>query len=199
MHTQPLNVPPSFPIAAIYKNTAPSPTSPWVMPGNYVVKLTVNGKAYTQPIEVKMDPRIHTPTAGLQQQYDLSVLCTNNRRTISNQLGMLAAVQQQAEELKDKAGKNLLVELDSLISKVKRITNGKPDNLSSFQGSFAGMFGLLQEADVAPIPETITTIKGLQQKFSELEEQVKNITLKTIPAMNKQLQKEGLSKLEVKE
>jgi hypothetical protein len=44
MHYHPLNLPPAYPIAAIYENTAPEATSPWVMPGHYVAKLTVNGK-----------------------------------------------------------------------------------------------------------------------------------------------------------
>ena len=28
-----------------------------VLPGTYTVKLTVGGKSYTQPLQVKMDPR----------------------------------------------------------------------------------------------------------------------------------------------
>ena len=192
----PLNVPPSFPIGAIYENTAPSPTSPWVMPGNYIVKLTVNGKVYAQTIVVKMDPRIHTSLVGLQQQYDFSQICTKNRRTISKQLGRLANIQSQAEKLKEKAGSKLSVELDSLISKVKDITSGKPYNLSSLQGAFAGMFGLLQQADVTPTPATLIAMKNLQNKFSEVEEQVKNLKVKTIPAINGQVTKEGLTAID---
>jgi len=29
-----------------------------VLPGNYSVRLTVQGKSYTQPLVVKMDPRL---------------------------------------------------------------------------------------------------------------------------------------------
>ena len=35
---------PDLPIAAIGHNTVPAPTTPWVNPGTYTVKLTVNGK-----------------------------------------------------------------------------------------------------------------------------------------------------------
>ena len=34
-------------------------------PRGYTVKLTVNGKSYTQPLTVKMDPRVKTSPAGL--------------------------------------------------------------------------------------------------------------------------------------
>jgi hypothetical protein len=203
LHTSPLNIPPSFPIGAIYKNTAPSPTSPWVMPGNFRVKLTVNGKAYIQPLVVEMDPRIHTATAGLKQQYNLSLLCTTNRKIILKQLGELAANQHQAETLKQKAGKKLSVQLDSLIIKLKNIaegaTKGEPYNLSVLQGSFAGMFNLLQQSDVAPTSQSVAAMKDLQNKFVVVEEELKKIRLQTISSINRKLKKEGLPTIDVGE
>ena len=75
MKYNPLNVPVEYPMTAVKHNTAPSPTAPWVMPGNYTVKLTVNNKVYTQNFTVKMDPRVKTPMIQLQKQHDLSVIC----------------------------------------------------------------------------------------------------------------------------
>ena len=73
MHYQPNpRVRPTYPIAAVYGNTAPEPTSPWVMPGQYKLVLTVNGKSYTQPLTVTMDPRVKTSTADLSEQFRLS-------------------------------------------------------------------------------------------------------------------------------
>ena len=63
---------PILPIAAIGHNTVPAPTTPWVNPGQFTVKLTVNGKSYTQPIVVKQDPRVKTPALAMQQVYTLS-------------------------------------------------------------------------------------------------------------------------------
>jgi hypothetical protein len=37
------------------------------------VKLTVDGKSFTQPLTLKMDPRVKTPPAGLKQQFDLAM------------------------------------------------------------------------------------------------------------------------------
>ncbi len=75
MHYTPLNVPASYPIAAIYNNTAPGETSPWVMPGKYIAKLTVDGEERFQPLEIKMDPRVKTTVKDLQLQHDYSVKC----------------------------------------------------------------------------------------------------------------------------
>src|SRR5262249_11473422 len=57
-----------LPIAAVPHRTAPAPATPSVAPGVYTVRLTADGKSYTQPLTVKMDPRVKTPAAGLQQQ-----------------------------------------------------------------------------------------------------------------------------------
>jgi len=62
-----------YPIAAVVVNTTPEPRGPWVLPGVYTVRLTVAGKSYSAPLTVKMDPRVTTPVAGLQQQFALSM------------------------------------------------------------------------------------------------------------------------------
>src|SRR5712691_3149215 len=61
-----------LPIAAVPHDTPPAPNSPWAAPGQYIVKLTVNGKSSTQPLTLKMDPRVTTPALGLAQQFTLS-------------------------------------------------------------------------------------------------------------------------------
>ena len=79
MHYTPINVPATYPMTAIYQNTAPSTTSPWVMPGNYTVKLTANGKTISQSFSVKMDPRVKSSAADLEKQFSLSMICYEGR------------------------------------------------------------------------------------------------------------------------
>lgn len=86
LHYQPLNVPPSFPIAATYHNTAPDPTSPWVLPGTYTVRLTAGGKTWQQPLVVKMDPRMKTPLKDLQTQHDLALQLYQRRLKLQDKL-----------------------------------------------------------------------------------------------------------------
>ena len=61
-----------LPIAAVPYNTVPAPTAPWVRPGTYTVRLTVDGRSYTQPIVVKQDPRVKTPAATMERMYSLT-------------------------------------------------------------------------------------------------------------------------------
>jgi hypothetical protein len=61
-----------YPISAIYRDTPRPPLGVLVTPGNYSVKLTVNGTSYTEPLIVKMDPRVKTSAEGMSQQFKLA-------------------------------------------------------------------------------------------------------------------------------
>jgi hypothetical protein len=65
-------VPTQLPIQAIPYNSPTAATTPWAAPGRYIVKLTVDGKSYSQPIVVKQDPRVKTPALEMQKVYALT-------------------------------------------------------------------------------------------------------------------------------
>ena len=100
MHYQPLNLPPTYPISATYMNTAPDPTSPWVLPGTYKAWLTVDGKLYQQAFTVRMDPRVKTGSKSLTLQHDLSVTCYNYMKKCMDDLKILSDKDQLAETRK---------------------------------------------------------------------------------------------------
>jgi hypothetical protein len=56
---------------AVPHRTYAGVNSPWVAPGNYTVRLTANGQSMTQPITIKMDPRVKV-TPEVQQIFTLS-------------------------------------------------------------------------------------------------------------------------------
>jgi hypothetical protein len=63
----------TLPISATPFNTKCEPEGPWVMPGVYTARLTVDGAVQSQTFTVRMDPRVKTPATALTQQHDLSV------------------------------------------------------------------------------------------------------------------------------
>ena len=97
MHYQPLNLPATYPISATYMNTAPDPTSPWVLPGTYKAWLTVDGKIYQQTITVKMDPRVKTSSKDLALQHSLSLQCYDHILKCQDDLKTITDKDQLAE------------------------------------------------------------------------------------------------------
>lgn len=57
---------------AVPHATYPAVNSPWAPAGTYTIRLTVDGKSYTQPLTLRLDPRVKTPAAGLLQLATLS-------------------------------------------------------------------------------------------------------------------------------
>ena len=87
----------TYPISAIIHDTPSEPQGPWVLPGTYTVRLTVNGQTYSQPLVVKMDPRIKTPLTGLEKQFALSLQCYLGMQEIH---GTSEAARKLREQLK---------------------------------------------------------------------------------------------------
>jgi photosystem II stability/assembly factor-like uncharacterized protein len=52
---------------AVPHRTYPTVNAPWAPAGVYTVRLTVNGTRYTQPLTLKMDPRVRTSPVALAQ------------------------------------------------------------------------------------------------------------------------------------
>jgi hypothetical protein len=141
MHYTPLNVPPSYPISATYMNTAPEATSPWVLPGTYTARLTVDGKVYTQNFIVKMDPRVKTGVKDLQLQHDLSLMCYNN---IKRCMDLLTRLNDNASAEKQKV-------------------------VIKFQNAFTTLHNLLQESDMPPTKQMLTETIKTETDFKKLE------------------------------
>jgi photosystem II stability/assembly factor-like uncharacterized protein len=57
---------------AVPHRTYPGVNAPWAPAGQYTVRLTVGGKTYTQPLTLKLDPRVKTSPAALAQLASLS-------------------------------------------------------------------------------------------------------------------------------
>jgi photosystem II stability/assembly factor-like uncharacterized protein len=70
---------------------------PLVVPGQYQVRLTVNGKSQTAPFEVKLDPRVNVTPGDLQKQFDLLA-------QIHEQLSRVYDAVNQIEDVRAQVG-----------------------------------------------------------------------------------------------
>jgi hypothetical protein len=96
-------VPTQLPIQAIPYNSPNAATTPWAAPGTYTVKLTVDGKSYTQPIVVKQDPRVKTPALEMQRVYALTNAMYFGAADAQSAALQLGAVREQLAALSSRA------------------------------------------------------------------------------------------------
>ncbi|MDX1409766.1 MAG: glycoside hydrolase, partial [Saprospiraceae bacterium] len=79
-HTPPEGARRDFSIAAVYRRTPMGPHGPFVHPGKYLVRLTVDGRSFEKQLDVKMDPRVDISDEGLMLQSEYSMACYRSYR-----------------------------------------------------------------------------------------------------------------------
>jgi photosystem II stability/assembly factor-like uncharacterized protein len=172
MKYTPLNVPPSYPIGANYMNTVPDQTAPWIMPGTYSARLTVDGQVYTQSFTVKMDPRVKTIAADLQKQHDLSVLCYEGRKECMRILEEIRLYRLMLRGQMTNPPVTVADELNKKDKQAELLENNPPgSNAPSFRrfnNSFASIFNTLQDSDRPPTAQALAALIETQKQLQEL-------------------------------
>jgi photosystem II stability/assembly factor-like uncharacterized protein len=196
-----------YPIAAVPHNTAPQPTGPWAMPGQYTVVLTANGKSYSQPLTVKMDPRVKTPAAGLQQQFQLSSDLYRQLLTLAPAVEQAAALRKQLKELQPRASGQTVEAIRALDQKIQALSGGTPRRrrgagseeltLGDLRGRFLTLFGMLQEADVTPSTQAVTAVKQVLGQLPPLMQRWEAIRTQDVVRLNQQLKNANLPELKL--
>jgi hypothetical protein len=130
-----------------------TPTAPWAPPGRYTVRLTVNGKSYTQPLTLRLDPRVQTPAAGLQQLAALT-------REMYDAAARSRAAYREARALSDSVSGATRVQLDSIAPAPRPQPRGggfgrprgpmPPPTLESASNAALAAAMAMQDAEVTP-------------------------------------------------
>lgn len=199
-----------FPISAIYHDTPKYPRAAWALPGNFTVRLTVDGKSYAQPLVVKMDPRIKTSLADLRKQFEME---TGSVAGMHESLKALSQVRSVRAQLKDRAAKvskgaaaDAIAALDKEAAVLEGATqsnffglppNGKqPETFSTLNQHFGGILGVADSADAAPTTQATAVYKELGDALEGLVSKWKKILEQGIPALNAELKKAELAPID---
>jgi photosystem II stability/assembly factor-like uncharacterized protein len=203
MHYTPITgVEPDYPMAAVYRDTPPAPTSPWVMPGDYTVVLTANGKSYTQPLTVKMGPRVKMSAAELQKQFELSRQLCEVRATLEPIGKTFDSLVEQLTKIKEQSlPKNVEDKLNALNSKIKELgppnpRPGAPPSLHALD-SAKSLFNEIQGVDAPPTDRVKAAVGDVRLQATLLIERWKQIIAQDVPALNNELQTAGLPHINI--
>src|SRR5712664_2157013 len=123
-----------------------TPTVPWAPPGRYTVRLTVNGTLHTQPLTLRLDPRVKTSVAGLQQLAALS-------REMYDLAAAAQAAYREARALVDSLPTTMRAQVESLAPAPQPRPRGastpRPTLESASSAALAAAMAM-QDADVTP-------------------------------------------------
>jgi photosystem II stability/assembly factor-like uncharacterized protein len=208
MHLQPVpGVKGQYPIAAIPHNTAPAATSPWVKPGQYTVVLTANGHSYTQPLVVKLDPRVKTTPLALSEQFTASAQLYEDARALSAAASRADAVQEQLEALE----KNPKVPADTLDAFKKALDDvitgppafppppKMPETLEGVRNSALMVMTMMQESDDAPTSRMTASAGEIHATAPKALARWKAFQQQELPKFNDELKRLDLPPLNLKQ
>jgi photosystem II stability/assembly factor-like uncharacterized protein len=164
-----------YPISATPGNTPRDPKGPWVIPGTYSVRLTVNGQTHTQPLTVRMDPRVKASAATLARQFALSKGVYDDINRTRGVLDDLRALRANLREIRGRSA-DLAAAVDSVDQAAAALEGGGggfggggparsgAPTLTGTIGDLGQLYGALQEADVQPTTQLVAAVQAVQRQ-----------------------------------
>jgi photosystem II stability/assembly factor-like uncharacterized protein len=171
-HEPPRGARRQFSIAAVHKRTPSGPHGPFVVPGTYTVRLTVDGHTTERPLRVRLDPRVTIDEQSLQLQTELSMRLY---RAYHRAQEIRDAIDLQLEEA-DEARRETLLDLRG------RRDPGDPDTtygsiyaaspedetVAGLQHKLLFLLNLLQGADARPTTQAQQGVVSLEASLEPL-------------------------------
>ena len=189
---------------------------PWAPPGQYQVKLTVNGQSYLQPLTLKMDPRVKTPQADLVKQFDVAREIGNAQAQVGAASRLANHLHEQLQSLASREGdrKPLADQIRALDRKTMALAGGTSSpspfeeaapsapavvTLRSLTSALSDVLRAVQSADVAPSGDALVVFHRDQQAMQKVLAQWNDIKSKDVPTLNASLKQANLQPVSLEE
>jgi hypothetical protein len=204
----------SYPMTAVYGDTPSLPQGPWVLPGAYTVKLTVDGQSQEQPLLVKMDPRVKTPAEGLKLQFTIARQSCEGIATVQAILRQVQTLRTRLKELGKATGTDEAVTeaLAALDKKAAALEGGSGQgrrgesarfapadgegSLTRLQFDLNSLLTSVEQADATPTAADVAASRAVQRSLAGVLRRWEALKAHDIKALNDLLQKAKLPAVE---
>ena len=182
-----------YPISAIPHDTPRLPRGARALPGLYTVKLTVNGKSYTAPLRVKMDPRVKTTPEALQQQFEMEMELTSLMTRSTESVWQVRPVAEQIEKILPQATGNVAEALKALDKKIQTLLMAAEEfpapgaaqiSIKRVDDRVSALYNAIDSADAAPTLAQRTAMPQIRREFSEAMARWSDVKTTDIAALN---------------
>ena len=181
---------------------------PRAAPGAYQVRLTVNGKALTEPLEVRPDPRLSVTRADLEAQQALSLQVRDKLTETHDAIIRIRSVRDQVTGAADraKAGgkegkvkdaadalKKKLTAVEEALYQTKNQSNQDPLNYPiRLNNKLAALGGAVAMGDAAPTAQAKEVYQELATRIDAELKTLKDVLDTDLPAFNRLVSEEGV-------
>jgi photosystem II stability/assembly factor-like uncharacterized protein len=187
---------------------AGSTNGPRITPGRYQVRLTADGKTYTETFDVRKDPRLATTDADFAKQLDLQLKIRDKLSETHNAIISIREARKQIDELLKRvqgqpnfktisdAAKSLngkMTAVEETLYQTKNQSSQDPLNYPiRLNNKLAALGGVVSSADSAPTEQSYAVYADLVAKINA-ELQTLDVVMKNdIPAFNKLVREQDI-------
>lgn len=155
------------------------PQGPMVLPGQYEVRLTVDGRMLRQPILVKLDPRLSYSNTELKRQLDLA-------QKITAAMGVTYAAYNQAAQLRTELA--ALKQPDAtkdLDAKLQGLTDppGSASGFGPLNRDLTRMLIAVDQSDSPPASQVVEAFAGVCQEVQAALSRWNDLRTKDLPGL----------------
>jgi hypothetical protein len=188
----------------------PAQVGPIAAPGKYTVKLTVDGRSSTQPLEVLKDPKIATSQADLDLSVKLQLRLRDDISAAADMVNTIEVMRKQLEDVtkayRNDAGKAaLLKQVADMDKKLLDVETKllEPAQMTSddkyFQQAYRVYMNLIWlngevgpgagdvagGADFPPTDTSVNVMETIEKDLSTAKADYRNLMDREIPAFNR--------------
>ena len=179
---------------------------PMAPPGTYQVRLTAEGKSFTVPLELKMDPRVNVSAADMQKQFELQLQMRDELSDIHDTVREIRETRSQIKglraRLEDVKYKTVIEGANALDQKAKPIeeqllqvqVKSSEANLNYPDLIDEQLHGLVYSVafDGAPTQQQYAAFESLKAQAAPLLAKWKEVRSTDLVALNDMVRKENV-------
>ena len=191
----------TFPGMVLWGATTNGPAA---VPGNYQVRLTVDGKSQTQPLVVKRHPLRTATDADLQEQFDLAIRIRDKVTEANNAVIQIRNIKREVADRLTKspdaqlksAGDRLTTNLSAVEEEIYQVKNQSGQDPLNFpikiNNRLASLLRVVNTGDGKPIANAEPILKDLSAELKVQTDRLAKVIAADLPAFNTESQRVGV-------
>ena len=195
-----------YPIAAIPHDTPRYPLGPTALPGEYTVRLTVEGTSYSEPLIVKMDPRVKTSGVGLEKKFRAEVQLASIVGQTSQAVLQAGSIRDQVQKLGEQSSGAVKDTIQAFNTKLEAILGKSSSSLAPpseeltlvrVNGQASTLYTQVWQADAEPTSSQVDALAVTEHERAEVLKRWDVFKTADLPALNRQLHDSSLPEVQL--
>jgi photosystem II stability/assembly factor-like uncharacterized protein len=196
----------TFPGLIFWGATTNGPTA---LPGNYQVRLTVDGQSQTQPIVIRKNPMRTVSDADLQEQFTLALQIRDKVSEANNAVIEIRKIKEQVKDRLTKsqdaqlkaAGDRLTKNLSAVEEEIYQVRNQSGQDPLNFpikiNNRIGSLLGSVERGDGRPTANVYPIFEDLKKELKVQTDRLQQVIASDVPAFNTEAKRAGVEPIAV--